>query len=92
MQLGGGMRQLWACLSTSGLRTIEIPEHITHVGIYADFDDAITEGPHAGQRPGTMAAEACADRLTKQGRSVSIEYPAHDFGDFNDQLLLRGGK
>lgn len=81
---------LWACLSTSGLRAIEIPEHVTNVVIFADFDEPLKDGRFKGQRPGTLAAEECADRLITNGRSVEIVYPSAGFCDFNDVLMEQG--
>jgi hypothetical protein len=78
---------LWACLSTSGLRAIEVPAYVKRVVIFADFDPPLADGYHAGKRPGTLAAEVLADRLTTEGRSVEIRYPAPGFKDFNCQLM-----
>ena len=66
----------WAALGTSGLRTIELPEHVRDVVIAADRD--------AG---GLRAAAALYRRLETEGRGVEIR-PPHK-GDFNDALMAR---
>ena len=63
----------WAALGTSGLRAIELPEHVIDVVIAADRD--------AG---GLRAAAALARRLEAEGRNVEIRRPHK--GDFNDVL------
>ena len=54
----------WAALSTSGLRTLDLPAHVTHVTVLADGDAA-----------GLAAAESAAQRWLLEGRSVSIAKP-----------------
>ena len=63
----------WAALGTSGLRAIELPEHVIDVVIAADRDAA-----------GLRAAAALARRLEAEGRNVEIRRPHK--GDFNDVL------
>lgn len=75
MQMTG--RPAWAALSTSGLRTLELPDTVKSVIILADGDEA-----------GELAARACAHRWSRQGRVVSIERPPTGL-DFNDVLLGR---
>ena len=65
----------WAALSTSGLRTLDLPETLRDVIVLADADD-----------PGEAAARDCALRWTKQGRRVRIARPPRGL-DFNDLLL-----
>ena len=79
----------WAALGTSGLRAIELPEHVRDVVIAADRD--------AGGE-GQLAAAALAERLEAEGRRVRIELPLYGtrparisrafVGDWNDVLLL----
>ena len=79
----------WAALGTSGLKAIELPEHVIDVVIAADRD---TDG--AGQ----LAAVDLFERLEAQGRRVRIELPLYGtrparisrafVGDWNDVLLL----
>ena len=64
----------WATLGTSGLRTVELPEHVRHVTIAADRD---------AKGGGQAAAAALAERLEAEGRRVSIHF-SHDFGEFGD--------
>ena len=63
----------WAALGTSGLRSIELPEHVIDVVIAADRDPA-----------GLRAAAALARKLKAEGRDVEIRRPHK--GDFNDVL------
>lgn len=67
----------WAALSTSGLRALELPNHVKEVVVLADGDDA-----------GEAAARACAARWKREGRRVRIARPPQGM-DFND--LLAGG-
>jgi hypothetical protein len=73
----------WSALSTSGLRTLDLPSEVTEVVILADGDDA-----------GEAAACQCAERWKREGRIVRIARAPRGF-DFNDLLmnhhwLLRG--
>ena len=67
----------WAALSTSGLRSFELPAHISQVVVLADGDDA-----------GEAAAQDCAKRWQREGRSVRIARPPSGM-DFNDLLSAR---
>lgn len=64
----------WAALSTSGLRTLELPGHVRRVTILADGDD-----------PGEAAAQAAAERWFREGREVRIARPPRGY-DFADVL------
>ncbi len=64
----------WAALSTSGLRTLDLPESVREVIVLADGDD-----------PGEAAARDCALRWQRQGRRVRIARPPRG-QDFNDML------
>lgn len=67
----------WAALSTSGLRTLELPDTVEEVVILAD-----------GDPPGEAAARQAAARWVGQGRHVRIaRAPAGH--DFNDVLMGR---
>jgi hypothetical protein len=66
----------WAALSTSGLRTLELPPEIREVVVLAD-----------GDAPGEAAAQDAGLRWKRQGRRVCIARPPRGF-DFND--VLRG--
>ena len=68
----------WAALSTSGLRSLILPNLTTDLIILADGDDA-----------GEAAAHDCGARWKREGRCVRIARPPHGT-DFND-LLKRGG-
>jgi hypothetical protein len=67
----------WAALSTSGLRTLDLPHDARDVMVLADGDDA-----------GETAARDCARRWKREGRRVRIARPPPGL-DFNDMLLGR---
>lgn len=71
---------VWAALSTSGIKTIELPPSVVTVVIAADGDAA-----------GAEAAESAATRWRAEGRRVRIR-PAPWGMDFNDiaQAYARG--
>jgi hypothetical protein len=65
----------WAALSTSGLRSLDLPKDIRDVVVLADGDEA-----------GEAAARDCALRWKREGRRVRIARPPQGL-DFNDMLL-----
>jgi putative DNA primase/helicase len=65
----------WAALSTSGLRTLELPCEVREVIVLAD-----------GDKPGEAAANGAALRWTREGRRVRIARAPHG-ADFNDMLV-----
>jgi len=67
----------WAALSTSGLRSLDLPPSVRDVVVLADGDD-----------PGESAARETAFRWSRQGRRVRIARPPRG-ADFNDVLLGR---
>ena len=67
---------VWACLSTSGLKGVILPETVREVVLCAD-----------GDAPGQAAAEAAAQRFIGEGRVARIARPPAGF-DFNDMLRL----
>jgi putative DNA primase/helicase len=67
----------WAALSTSGLRTLELPVEALDVVVLADGDE-----------PGEAAAHDAARRWKRGGWRVRIARPPRGF-DFNDVLLGR---
>jgi putative DNA primase/helicase len=67
----------WAALSTSGLRTLDLPDTARDVIVLADGDE-----------PGEAAAQACAWRWKREGRRVRIARPPKGT-DFNDLLMGR---
>jgi putative DNA primase/helicase len=69
----------WAALSTAGLRSLEIPEHVKEVVVLAD-----------GDLPGEEAAQYAARRWVREGRRVRIARPPKG-QDFND-LLISGAR
>jgi hypothetical protein len=66
----------WAALSTSGLRSLDLPRNVRDVIVLADGDE-----------PGEAAAQDCARRWKPEGRRVRIARPPQGM-DFND--LLKG--
>ncbi len=72
MQASG--QPAWAALSTSGLRTLDLPKEVRDVIVLADGDEA-----------GEAAARDCALRWKRQGRRVRIARPPQGM-DFNDML------
>jgi hypothetical protein len=66
---------VWAALSTSGLKALDLPAHVRTVTLLAD-----------GDPPGEAAATAAARRWLKTGRSVRI-VRAPPGCDFNDVLI-----
>jgi putative DNA primase/helicase len=67
----------WAALSTSGLRSLELPADFRDVVVLADGDE-----------PGEAAARDCAWRWKREGRHVRIARPPQGM-DFNDMLVGR---
>ncbi len=67
----------WAALSTSGLRTLDLPDQVRHVIVLAD-----------GDGPGEAAARDCARRWQREGRCARLARPPRGW-DFNDLLLGR---
>lgn len=73
-----GPARVWATLSTSGMRALELPQTVGSLAIAAD-----------GDAPGKEAANALANRATALGWKVSL-LPAPDGLDWNDVLILKG--
>ena len=68
-------RPAWAALSTSGLRSLELPKDVHDVIVLADGDEA-----------GEAAARDCALRWKREGRRVRIARPPKGM-DFNDMIM-----
>lgn len=77
----------WCAISANGLKTVEIPEGVKTVLIFADKDKSDV---------GSLAAEALRDRLADEGRFVIIvnipdAIPSGAKGiDWNDVLRMKG--
>ena len=69
---------VWACLSTSGLKNLNLPQNLCHLII-------ATDGDHAGRQAGRILAE----RAVKLGTQVDMLH-APDHSDFNDVLNALG--
>jgi len=67
----------WAALSTSGLRSLDLPRDARDVIVLADGDQA-----------GESAAQECAKRWQREGRRARIARPPRGM-DFNDLLKAR---
>jgi putative DNA primase/helicase len=59
----------WAALSTSGLRSLDLPGEVRDVIVLADGDE-----------PGEAAAQECAKRWQREGRRVRIARPPNGMG------------
>jgi hypothetical protein len=73
----GSGKPAWAALSTSGLRSLELPEGVRDVILLADGDAA-----------GEAAAKDAALRWKREARRVRIARPPQGM-DFNDLLVRR---
>ena len=75
----------WAALSTSGLRTLDLPAAIRDVIVLADGDE-----------PGEAAAQDCARRWKREGRRVRIARPPNRHGlqrsSHGARAVHRGGR
>jgi putative DNA primase/helicase len=67
----------WAALSTSGMRSLDLPKGVGNVIVLADGDDA-----------GEAAAHDCARRWKREGRQIRIARAPRGM-DFNDMLMGR---
>ena len=70
-------RPAWAALSTSGLRSLDLPDSVHEVTVLADRDE-----------PGEQAARDAGNRWSLEGRRVKIARPPPGL-DFNDLLVKR---
>ena len=81
MQVTG--KPAWAALSTSGMKSLILPETVQEVIVLVDSDEA-----------GEAAAIACASKWKREGRRVRLARPPKG-SDFNDMLIdsikRRGG-
>jgi len=66
----------WACLGTSGLRGVELPEAVKEAIIAGDAD-----------APGKEAAETLKHRLQAEGRKVAVVFPEAPHKDFNSMMM-----
>ena len=68
----------WACVSADGMKSVELPEMVRTVSIYADNDVSGT---------GQSAAYALAVRLEAEGRNVKVAIPDEPGTDWADVWL-----
>ena len=73
-------KPVWAALSTSGLKALELPPVVREVVLLADNDEA-----------GEQAAIFAGRRWQATGISARMAKPTPEFSDYND-MLLRGAK
>lgn len=79
----GRLIPVWASLSTSGMKAIELPPEVQRVRIFADADfEKLAQGK-GKPSPGFEAAKTLAERLKAEGRHVvtSIPSPGSDWMD-----------
>lgn len=69
---------VWACLSTSGMKNLNLPQNLSRLIV-------ATDGDHAGRQAGRILAE----RALKAGTQVDMLH-APDHSDFNDVLNALG--
>jgi len=69
----------WATVSSELMKTVEIPDHVKNVYIYADHD-----------QPGIEAAEILATRLTDNGVKCFIYIPENEGDDWLDEYVRCG--
>jgi hypothetical protein len=67
----------WAALSTSGMKTLVLPDRVKEVVVLADADP-----------PGEAAAREASARWSREGRRVRIARPSNGCKDFNDALRI----
>jgi hypothetical protein len=67
----------WSTVSTSGMKSVQLPPEIRQVTIAADYDE-----------PGLAAASELCMRLEEEGRTVTMIRPIQSGADFND--IVRG--
>lgn len=87
-ELVPGNLPCWACLSTSGLRGVVIPDDVETVDIFADGDPP--KSPRGNRTewspsPGLSAANDLKARLESEGRRVTVRVPPLG-RDWNDVL------
>lgn len=71
---------VWAALSTSGIKSLELPDTVKNVTIIADADEA-----------GERAAIEAGLRWKAAGIAAMIARPLDGYADMNDMLLKSGG-
>ncbi|WP_297574724.1 toprim domain-containing protein [uncultured Deefgea sp.] len=73
---------VWACISASGLKTVQLPDTAREVFIYGDND----QPDHKGRNAGAEAAYILATRLLDEGRKVKVILPPQAGTDWLDVL------
>ncbi|MBM5571535.1 MULTISPECIES: toprim domain-containing protein [Deefgea] len=73
---------VWACISTSGLKSFLVPDGVREIIIYADND----RPDHKGRNAGKEAAYILAARLVAEGYKVSVLLPPVAGTDWMDVM------
>ena len=76
-----GPATIWASLSTSGIRSLRLPDRPGKLIVATDRDQ---------NRAGEMAGNDLAARASALGWSVSLLPTPEGFGDWNDVLVQKG--
>lgn len=82
---------VWAAVSATLMQSMEVPEYVEHLLIFADNDAPDQKGRRAGQE----AAEVLKSRLEKKGIKVTVVLPSKpgtDFADVWNERLSKGQK
>ena len=79
---------VWATVSATLMQTMEVPEYVEHLLIFADNDVPDQKGRRAGQE----AAEILKSRLEKKGIKVTVVLPSKPGTDFADVWIERLSK
>ncbi len=90
----------WAALSTSGMKSIDLPQIVTRPVLLVDYDHAKLMLQRVDRRDravwrrfGVEAAMEAATRLYRQGRRPALWMPEQEGQDLNDMLqALRAGQ
>lgn len=79
---------VWATVSSTLMQSLEVPQYVEHLLIFADNDHPDQRGRRAGQE----AAEILKNRMVKEGRKVTVVLPQKTGTDFCDVWNERNSK
>lgn len=79
---------VWATVSATLMQSLEVPEYVEHLLIFADNDVPDQKGRRAGQE----AAEILKSRMEKKGIKVTVVLPSKAGTDFADVWIERLSK
>lgn len=89
VELTAGRVPVWAALSTSGIKGLDLPDTVRRIVIFPDGDPLRELRGRGFVRPGRDAAQALIERARGEGRSAAMETPPPDGCDFLDVLNAR---